>query len=159
MFNLRIIVVALTLGAASSWWLTAEYKNNKWIAKIEAQKVEAATVLQAATEQSIVKERERNAISTALEIKNAENQNQHDVALADNRRLVAKLGGLRDPGRRESCSSALPPATGTAEQPAPEATGGQLSIEATEFLLEFARDADRAAQYADTCHEWVGQVK
>lgn len=162
MFDIRImaiaVAVALVLGAASAWWLTAEYKDNKWIAKVEAQKVEAATVLQAATEQSIVKERAHNAISTALEIDNAQKQNQHDAVMSDNRRLVAKLGGLRDPGRREGCISDLPPAPGTTKHSAPETADGRLSTEATEFLLEFARNADRAAQYADTCHEWIQKL-
>lgn len=163
MFDIRTTAiataVALTLGAASSWWLTAEYKDNKWIAKVEAQKVEAAKVLRAATEQAIAKEREHNAISTALEIKNAEKQNQHDAVLADNRRLASKLGGLRDPGRRQSCDSTLPTDSGTAKQPAAEAADVRLSTEASEFLLEFARDADRAAQYANTCYEWIRQIK
>jgi hypothetical protein len=163
MFDIRTTAIAaaaaLALGAASSWWLTAEYKDNKWFAKAEAQNVEAAKVLQVATEQAIAKEREHNAISTALENKNAEKQNQHDAVLADNRRLAAKLGGLRDPGRRQSCDSALPTDSGTTEQPAPEAAYGRLSAEASEFLLEFARDADRAAQYASICYEWIQQTK
>jgi hypothetical protein len=155
MFDLRITAIAagvsLAVGAYSAWWLTAEYKDNKF----EAQKVEAATLLQAATEQSILKEREQNAISTALEIENAEQQDQHDAVLADNHRLVAKLAGLRDPGRRQGCSSAVPAGTEPAKQPGTEAADGRLSNEASEFLLNFARDADRAAQYAGTCYEWA----
>lgn len=38
------------------------------------------------------------------------------------------------------------------------ATGAELSVEASEFLLEFTRDADRAAQYAKTCYDWVQQL-
>ena len=151
--------VALVVGATSAWWLTAEYKDNKWLAKIEAQKVEAAKQLQAATEKVIEIERKHNAIATQLEIQNANKQTQLDKVQSDNRRLAAQLGGLRDPGRRQSCSSTLPANSGTTQQPAPEAADSRLSAEATEFLLEFARDADRAAQYANSCYEWIQQIK
>lgn len=38
------------------------------------------------------------------------------------------------------------------------AAGTELSAEASEFLLEFAREADRAAEYANTCHRWIEEV-
>ena len=151
--------VALLVGATSAWWLTAEYKDNKWLAKVEAQKVEAASQLQAATEKVIETERKHNAIATQLEIQNANKQNQLDKVQSDNRRLAAQLGGLRDPGRRQSCPSTIGATGATSQQPASEAADSRLSAEATEFLLEFARDADRAAQYANSCYEWIQQIK
>ena len=36
---------------------------------------------------------------------------------------------------------------------------GQLSREASQFLLDFAEDADRAAAYANACYEWVNREK
>jgi BRCT domain type II-containing protein len=163
MFDLRTTAiaaaVALALGAVSSWWLTAEYKDNKWMAKVEAQKVEAAKQLQVATEKVIETERKHNAIATKLEIQNANKQTQLDKVQSDNRRLAAQLGGLRDPGRRQSCSSTVSASAGATQQPAPEAADSRLSAEATDFLLEFARDADRAAQYANSCYEWIQQIK
>ena len=163
MFSLRttLILVALAAmwSATGSWWLTAEYKDNKWLAKVEAQRVEAAKQLQAATEQVIETERKHNTIATQLEIQNAEKQSSLDRTLADNRRLAAQLGGLRDPGRRESCPAADSATGETTQQPSAQASSGRLSAEATEFLLEFARDADRAAQYANTCYDWIRQVK
>ena len=151
--------VALLVGATSAWWLTAEYKDNKWLAKVEAQKVEAAKQLQAATEKVIETERKHNAIATQLEIQNANKQTQLDKVQSDNRRLAAQLGGLRDPGRRQSCPAAVSANTGAAQQSSSEASDGRLSAEATDFLLEFARDADRAAQYANSCYEWIQQIK
>lgn len=154
-----IAALAAVWGAAGSWWLTAEYKDNKWKAKVEAQKVEAARQLQEATQKVIEIERKNNVIATQLEINNAEQQTKLDRALSDNRRLAAQLGGLRDPGRRESCTSALPATARASQQPASAASEGRLSAEASEFLLEFARDADRAAQYANSCYDWIKQVK
>lgn len=163
MLDIRMLIIAcvasLALGATSSWWLTAEYKDNKWIAKVEAQKVEAARQLQEATEKVIELERQRNQIATKLEIQNAAKQTELDKALSDNRRLATQLGGLRDPGRRQSCPTALPNATNSTQQPADSSSDARLSAEATEFLLEFAREADRAAQYAGTCYQWLQQVR
>lgn len=163
MFDIRALIIAcvaaFAVGATSSWWLTAEYKDNKWIAKVEAQKVEAARQLQEATEKVIELERQRNQIATKLEIQNAEKQTELDKAMADNRRLANQLGGLRDPGRRQSCPTALPNATTATQQPSDASSDARLSTEATEFLLSFAREADRAAQYANTCYQWLQQVK
>lgn len=163
MLDIRMLIIAcvasLALGATSSWWLTAEYKDNKWIAKVEAQKVEAARQLQEATEKVIELERQRNQIATKLEIQNAAKQTELDKALSDNRRLANQLGGLRDPGRRQSCPTALPNATNSTQQPVDASSDARLSAEATEFLLEFAREADRAAQYAGTCYQWLQQVR
>lgn len=162
MLDFRALAIALGIGvlvgSLPTWWLTAEYKDNKWMAQIEAQKVEAAQQLQEATEKVVATERKHNAIATQLEIKNAEQQTSLDRALADNRRLASRLGGLRDPGSRASCSSAVPTTSGTAQQPPTEAAAGRLSAEASEFLLEFARDADRAAQYANSCHDWITKI-
>lgn len=162
MLDFRALAIALGIGvlvgALPTWWLTAEYKDNKWMAQIEAQKVEAARQLQEATEKVVATERKHNAIATQLEIKNAEQQTSLDRALADNRRLASRLGGLRDPGSRASCPSAVPTTSSTAQQPPAEAASGRLSAEATEFLLEFARDADRAAQYANSCHDWISKI-
>ena len=76
---------------------------------------------------------------------------------ADNRRLSAELGGLRDPFAAPACPVSTAP-DGTVD-PADPAAVGRLSAEASEFLLGFAYDADRAAEYASTCHQWVKQLK
>jgi len=52
----------------------------------------------------------------------------------------------------------VPSGSTTAGQPEGGTTGTELSAEASEFLLEFAREADRAAQYAKTCYDWTRQL-
>ena len=160
--NLKVAVFTLAAGLAvgslSAWYLTAEYKDAKWGKAVADQKVEAAAQLQAATQRAIEAERRRNALADQLEVKHVENQQALDRVLADNRRLARELGGLRDPGRRTSCGSSVPADPATAGQPEGGTTGTELSVEASEFLLEFARDADRAAQYAKTCYDWAKQL-
>lgn len=152
------IITSLAIGALASWYLTAEYKDNKWEAAIGKQKVEAADKLQAATQRAIEAERRQNELADQLEVKHVESQQELDRVLADNRRLARELGGLRDPGRRPSCGGTVPSGSTTAGQPEGGTTGTELSAEASEFLLEFAREADRAAQYAKTCYDWTRQL-
>ena len=156
--TLLAAILGLGVGALGSWYLTAKYKDASWTASIEKQKVKAAEQLQAATDRAISAERRQNELATQLEVKHVESERELDKALSDNRRLARELGGLRDPGRRPSCGNTLPSASTTASQPDSGSTGAELSAEASEFLLEFARDADRAAQYAKTCNAWIKQL-
>ena len=160
--DLRTMVVALafglSIGALGSWYLTAEYKDASWTASIEKQKVEAAKELQSATDRAISAERRQNELADQLEVKHVESEKELDKALSTNRRLARELGGLRDPGRRPSCGGTVSTNSTTASQSEGGATGTELSAEASEFLLEFARDADRAAQYASTCSAWIKEL-
>lgn len=160
--DLKVAAIALAVGlgagAFGSWYLTAEYKDSVWGKAVADQKVEAAAQLQAATQRAIEAERRHNALAGQLEVKHAENQQALDRVLADNRRLARELGGLRDPGRRPSCGGSVPTATAAASESEGGAAGTELSAEASEFLLEFAREADRAAQYAKTCYDWTQQL-
>jgi len=162
MFDLRTILLALIaaclLGSLGSWYLTGKYKDTKWTAAIKQQQVDAAKQLQAAMERAITAERRQTEFSNQLEVKHVESERKLDAALVVNRRLARELGGLRDPGRRPSCGGTVSEATDTTGQPASGSTGAELSAEASEFLFEFARDADRAAQYAQTCSFWIRQI-
>ena len=160
--DLKVAAIALAIGlgagALGSWYLTAKYKDSVWGKAVADQKVEAAAQLQAATQRAIEAERRHNALADQLEVKHAENQQALDRVLADNRRLARELGGLRDPGRRPSCGGSVSTAAAAASESEGGAAGTELSAEASEFLLEFAREADRAAQYAKTCYDWTQQL-
>lgn len=157
MNNLFIAAVASSLltGALSGWYFTAEYKDSKWLAAVEQQKAEAATQLQMATERALAIERRNADLTEKLEQQHVEASQNLDVVLSTNRRLSRELGGLRDPGRRSSCGTAVPTAPTTSGQSENSSAAAELSDEATQFLLEFAREADSAAQYAMSCHGWI----
>lgn len=156
-------VVGVLLSAAPTWYFTAEYKDAKYTAAIERQRSESAKMLQAETEKVIAAERKASKFKDELEIQNAKSIEQVNIILVDNKRLAAQLGGLRDPGTRPPCSNAMPatanPPSGDSAPPAqsgfPDSTSGILSAEASEFLLNFAADADKAAVYAQICHRFA----
>lgn len=152
------LAIGLCVGALGSWYLTAEYKDAKWGKAVADQKVEAGKTLQAETEKVLAAERKNTELNNQLEKNHADASKKIDSALADNRRLSRELGGLRDPGRRPSCGGAQTGADPAAD-PAGAATSGQLSAEASDFLLEFAADADRVAEYAQTCYSWAQGAK
>jgi hypothetical protein len=168
--SLQSAAIAFAVGAALSvpltWYTVAEYKDAKHTAVIERQKSESATVLQRETEKVIAAERKTAKFKDELELQHAQNLEQVNSILADNKRLAARLGGLRDPGRRPGCGNPMPatakPASGdsapAAEGGLPDAGEGLLSEEAGRFILDLAADADRAAVYAITCHEWAMNV-
>lgn len=152
------LIAAIVLGAFGSWWVTSDYYQARFDAAVGRQKAEASKALVEATDRAVAAERKHNQLAQTLEVSHAQNRQKLDSALADNRRLARELGGLRDPGYREggNCTvPASPAGTGIAiRQPAT----GRLSAEASDFLLEFARDADRAAQYASLCHDWIEKL-
>lgn len=165
--DLRNTILAALLGIAvgslGSWWLTAEYKDSVWGKAVSDQKVAAGKALQAETEKVLSAEREARRLNDEMEKQHVESSAKIERTLADNRRLARELGGLRDPGRRSSGACAAPGAAEATGVPAGETAGAELSgasesflsPEASEFILELAADADRAATYANTCHKWL----
>lgn len=157
--GLIALAIGLAVGAAGSWYLTAEYKDAKWGKAVSDQKVEAAKTLQAETEKVLAAERKNTELNNQLEKSHAAAQDRINTTLADNRRLARELGGLRDPGRRASCRDAQA-ATDLAANAGDASAGSELSAEASEFLLDFAAEADRAADYGRTCYDWAqGAIK
>lgn len=115
---------------------------------------EASAALQAATERAMIAERQNADMANNLEVQNAKNRKRLDAVLADNRRLARELGGLRDPYATAS-GCAMPTSAEPTGSAAYGTATGRLSDEASHFLLEFARDADQAAEYAATCYQWI----
>lgn len=162
MLNLpNTILAALAIaasGAFGGWWVTSDYYQAKQSAMAARMQAAAATELQQATERAVAAERDAISMALKLEVQNAESRKKLDAVSVENRRLVRELGGMRDPGARpDSCGTVPTTTTGTGIVVRPAATG-RLSDQAAEFLLEFARDADRAAEYAATCHAWVEAI-
>lgn len=161
MIDLKLLLIAIgasfSIGAASSWWVTADYKEAKYTAILEKQKYDAAQALSVAVAKAHAEERENNRLSTELEIANAENRKKLDELQADNLRLASEYSGLYDRySTNSNCSvpssSSSPIGTSTAP------TGAKLSAQLTQLLLSESRRADEAAAYAKTCYEWVKKL-
>lgn len=97
-------------------------------------------------------ERDLAKLNQQLETDHATTEQKIHHLYTDNRRLAQQLGGLRD---NASANWRTLSKTDPACQCANTASEGRLSDQATQFLLELARDADSAAEYANTCHQWA----
>ena len=151
-------MVGVVLGSIGSWKVTSSYKDTKYQNIILSKENESAKRFEEASEKSLEIERTHAALAQDLEIKNVEANKLLDEALVKNRGLARELGGLRDPFAKPPSGCPVPSGTGTTSNPDDGATTGRLSDEAAEFLLEFAREADEAANYATTCHNWAKEL-
>ena len=151
-------MVGVVLGSIGSWKVTSSYKDTKYQNIILSKENESAKRFEEASEKSLEIERTHAALAQDLEIKNVEANKLLDEALVKNRGLARELGGSRDPFAKPPSGCPVPSGTGTTSNPDDGATTGRLSDEASEFLLEFAREADEAANYATTCHNWAKEL-
>jgi hypothetical protein len=151
-------VLCVVVSSLGTWKVTADYKDNKWSAVVAEQSIAASKALLAATTRTSEIERTYSAIATDLEARAVESSKRLDEEMATNRTLARKLRGLRDPFSKSTCRSAMPGTTQLTGPADDSSAEGRLSDEASEFLLNFARDADTAAQYANTCHQWVKEI-
>lgn len=159
--NLKSILIAVgasfTLGAFSSWYLTADYKNAKHDQIMSELHQESAKAVQLASQKALQAERENNRLATEIEVQNAQNRKKLDDLFADNLRLASQYSGLYD--RHTSASDCtVPTAPSTTSNAAAAPTRGKLSTELTQLLLSESRRADEAAAYANTCYEWVKKL-
>lgn len=158
MFTLPVKLLASALIAGISMTLlTANYLGAKHDAEIQSIRAAAAEQYAAATQRAVEVERAHAELATKLEVQHEANRTRLAALRADNSRLARELGGLRDPFAAPACPVST--AAGGTVDPAAAAAAGRLSDEAAEFLLGFAYDADRAAEYASTCHQWVKELK
>lgn len=150
--------ISFALGAASAWWITSDYKEAKYQSVLAQMQKSAMEALVKAQESALQSERENNRLAQRLEVQN-EQYRQELAKLEDELRgYVDELGGMYD--RYATCSSpSLPTDTGTTPQPASPPTGARLSKELERLLLSESKRADEAARYANTCYQWIQELR
>jgi hypothetical protein len=161
-----VFIVGLVLGSLGSWKVTSSYKDTKYQNIILSNEKLAAEKFAEASDRAAEIERTHAALAQDLEIKNVEANKLLDEALVKNRSLARELGGLRDPFAKPPSGCPVPSGTSTSSNSNDgtptgrfsDEASGLLSNEASEFLLEFAREADEAASYATTCHNWAKEL-
>ncbi len=149
----------LLAGAISAALLMGWYKDAVWQSSIDEIKIEAANVLIVETDKVLKQERLANARVRELESQHDEAEKVIYDTQRSNRELSRKLGGMRDPGRRQSCpgtTPAAPAAPGVHEE---ARTGARLSKEAEGFLQSESVRADLAALDAQTCYAYVDDIE
>ena len=154
---IKLPLLAAVASAALSAWGTWTFLDARHESEIQSIRADAALAVEAATQRAVEVERAHNQLATKLEVQHEKATRQLAAIRADNRRLAAAAGELRDPFATPTYPVST--AAGGTVDPAAAAATGRLSDEAAEFLLGFAYDADRAAEYASTCYRWVKELK
>lgn len=152
------LLIGLVVGAGCAWRWTSVYKDASWRASTAKLQVDAAAMLREAQEKAMATERAQSLMVNHLEVQYAKSHEALAATTAENRALVARLGGLRDPGRGPSRQRPVSAAAASASCPAPDPAPAELSAAATDFLLALAASADETALYATTCHAFVDAI-
>lgn len=160
--NFKLILIAalsaLIIGATSTWWVTASYKEYKYRAVISQMRLDAAGALADATQRSLDIEREHNKLAIEIEVQNAENRKKLDDIHADNLRLASEYSGLYDSyAAASNCAVSTDPKSSA--KPSTQASGSRLSDPLAKLLLSESRRADEAAAYAATCYQWIKSLR
>lgn len=149
-----LCILCFTIGAGLSYKVSTNYANAVWSASVNEQNLTIEKALRVAERLATEKIQRQNQLARTLEVMYVETQTQLDEVRADNRRLTTEFG-MRDPGQRGRGATTESETSGTTSCPTSGTTEARLSNEAEEFLLSFSRDADQAAQYAQTCYQWI----
>ena len=119
----------------------------------------------AALRAALVKVQEQQAAMAALQRERDHAKEQADRTYQESREEItrlhgdlSRLGRLRDPGARPCSGDAVPAAAAGAGVSAGSASGAELSEAASEFFIEEAERADRAAAYATGCYQWINDL-
>lgn len=158
MRNLVIIgAICLLSGVIGGWWVTDSYKDAKHAAAMAKADKASAALLQEKTEEVMTAERRATELNNKLERVYAKKTRAIDADYAgDLVRIGSADGRLCDPGRRPGSDGAVPPPRApSGAAGAANGCAGELSSEASRFLLSQAREADAVAAYAELCHAWV----
>ena len=149
---------SFVIGAASAWWITADYKEAKYTALISQMKLDAADAVFQAQQKAIEVERENARLAQEIEVQNAKFKQELSDLEADLRRRTDDAGGLFD---RNATPSGCPMPTDTkpTTKPAAPTAGGFISKQLERLLLSEAKRADDAAAYAKTCFEWIQRLQ
>lgn len=150
------VILAIMLG---TWRFTANYKDAVWQSKFDAYKLELAELHQKNLNEVLQKERQAQERANEIEVKYHATTDQIRTLRNTNARLANELGGMRDPGKTDTAAGMGVSQGAASGNTVNAASQGQLSREASRFLLDFAEDADRAAAYANACYEWVNREK
>lgn len=113
------------------------------------------------TEAALKRQQELAAINTANEKRYHEANRRADAIRRKYDRLVADGFRLRDPkapATNEGTRSAQGSSSTTTDSGNRSTSGGELSREATQFLLNFANDADRVVEQLKAAQDYAKQL-
>lgn len=175
--KLYLIVGAIVSSLGSSVFFTAKYKDgqyaikeqkqkDEYIAQLEKQQKEYNEKVKQLTDEANKKQKELSDLNSELERKYAAANKKINNVLSKYNDLLANGWRLRDPGAKPETEPSVPmpscpqvghpPATDGGNKPS---CSGELSKQASEFLLRFAGEADSVVEQLKTTQEYALRLK
>jgi hypothetical protein len=142
------MVAAMAISFFGGWYING-LRLNAEIAQLHATWNEAY-----ANQAKITADKEHalNQLNTQIEVNNATKEKAINAAHDENVKLAAAIKRLQ---HSTSSSGSTMPQTSTSYQCTGSTTTTEFSGESINLLVEMAREADDAARYANTCHDWA----
>jgi hypothetical protein len=142
------IVAAMAVSFFAGWYVNG-WRLNAEIESLHAAWNEAYSNQVKATRD---KEHELNQLNTQVEVNNANQAKAINDAHDKNIKLADTVKRLQH--STSSSNRTMPKTSATCKCASATTTSG-LSDESINLLVELAREADDAARYANTCHQWA----
>jgi hypothetical protein len=142
------IAAAMVISFFAGWY-TNGLRLNAEIATLHATWNEAYANQAKIT---IDKEHELNQLNTQIEVNNAAKEKAINNAHDENIKLAADIKRLQHSTSKRGSTM---PKTSTSCECTGSTAQSRFSDESINILVEMAREADQAARYANTCHEWA----
>jgi hypothetical protein len=142
------LIAAMTVGFFTGWYV------NGWRLNAEIDSLHATWNEAYANQAKITidKEHKLNQLNTQVEVNNVNQAKAIDDAHVENLKLATTVKRLQ---HAASSSNSTMPKTSNSCQCTSSTTKSGFSDESINLLVELAREADDAARYANTCHEWA----
>lgn len=149
---LQYFIVSFIAGSIVGWAINGwrldskiDHINTVWN---EAYTNQTKTVLD--------QERKNQELNNQIEVDNAEQAKQIDVAHAVNIKLSNDIKRMQQSA--SGSSSPMSKNNGSCQCAGSTTAHVEFSAESNELLVEMAKQADDAARYANNCHKWATQI-
>lgn len=175
--NIKIysLIAFYIFSIGASVYLTSEYKDGKYAKKeveirnnytqeLEKRQQEYNTKVEALNREALKQQAELANLNSELERKYGEAKKRVNKVTSKYNNLVANGWRLRDPNNESQPSSEMPRTTcgdnsTTTNSSNGSSNSGELSREATEFLLSFASDADKVVEQLKITQEYALRLR
>lgn len=154
------LCVALVLGTA---YLVDDYNDAKYSEKENRELIQVNKKLSEKTKEVLEKQAQISNLQTQLEGYNVRENERVNEVLSHYISLINDGFRLRDMGKN---TRGLSKGGGTTNSTSDTSNGGnlqtcsnELSREATEFLLEFATDADKVVTQLEVCQVYSNEIR
>jgi hypothetical protein len=141
-------IAAMAVSFFAGWYVNG-LRLNAEIASLHAAWNEAYSNQARIT---MAKEHRLDQLNTQIEVNNANQAKAINDAHAENIKLAADIKRLQHSASKRGSTM---PNHDNSCQCASTATTSGFSDESINLLVEMAREADDAARYANTCHQWA----